>query len=322
MCPWAEADVLQPLRTCPIFRTVIGGAVLDPSTGSRSGKALVPPGRAIGRARLNPSGPTPGAAVRRARARSYAAGPGFGGLGILQVSRHETLEKPETASIITRTTERREGQKPCSGPTQPTLLAHLLHPLCSDVATTSSSPSPVRPVISPDSSGCDQRAVVDAQDPAVTPRPSAPTITSACPIGGFRPATALGRRLPGLHHPLEPTPSTGRSDAPARESLRPRHPRHPVARPLASRPPVNPHHLIPCRGFHPGPRLARHIDRSAVAQLPTSPSGRSPSPTPEPAHSPKCSQIRLPTPSFSAIPGSKLSQTALSGTDANPCTRV
>ena len=45
------------------------------------------------------------------------------GTGILQVSRHETLEKPETASIVARTTERMEGFGGGFGPTRPRSLA-------------------------------------------------------------------------------------------------------------------------------------------------------------------------------------------------------
>ena len=92
----------------PASETVSEEQRLNPSNGSRSGKALVPPGRTIGRARLNPSGLTPGrlfgeqGSILCSRSR-------IRGTGTLQVSRHETLEKPETASIITRTTERMEG---------------------------------------------------------------------------------------------------------------------------------------------------------------------------------------------------------------------
>ena len=45
------------------------------------------------------------------------------GTGILQVSRHETLEKPETESIIARTTDRREGPGRANRPPTPKLLA-------------------------------------------------------------------------------------------------------------------------------------------------------------------------------------------------------
>ena len=50
----------------------------------------------------------PWAAVRRARLNPMQPVPDSG-TKILQVSRHETLEKPETASIIARTTDRMEG---------------------------------------------------------------------------------------------------------------------------------------------------------------------------------------------------------------------
>ena len=59
---------------CPDFRTGIGGAVLDPSSGSRSGWALIPRG--------TPSG-------EQGSIRQAAPGRGW----TLQVSRHETLEK-------------------------------------------------------------------------------------------------------------------------------------------------------------------------------------------------------------------------------------
>ncbi len=74
-CPRGRsAEALQPLRMCPVFRTGIGGAVLDPSTGSRSGKALIPRG--------TPSG-------EQGSIRQVAPGRGW----TLQVSRRETLEK-------------------------------------------------------------------------------------------------------------------------------------------------------------------------------------------------------------------------------------
>ncbi len=43
---WPKRETHRP--GCPIFRTGIGGAVLDPSTGSRSGKALIPRGTPSG----------------------------------------------------------------------------------------------------------------------------------------------------------------------------------------------------------------------------------------------------------------------------------
>ena len=45
------------------------------------------------------------------------------GTGILQVSRHETLEKPETESIIARTSDRMEGPGRGNRSPTPTLLA-------------------------------------------------------------------------------------------------------------------------------------------------------------------------------------------------------
>ena len=70
VCPRAEAH--RP--GCPNFRVGVGGAVLDPSTGSRIGKALI--------SRGTPSG-------EQGSIRQAAPGRGW----TLQVSRHETLEK-------------------------------------------------------------------------------------------------------------------------------------------------------------------------------------------------------------------------------------
>ena len=78
--------------------------MLDPSTGSRSGKALIPRG--------TPSG-------EQGSIRQAAPGRGW----TLQVSRHETLEKPETASIIARTSDRMEGPGRGNRPATPKLLA-------------------------------------------------------------------------------------------------------------------------------------------------------------------------------------------------------
>ena len=84
--------------------------------------ANVSSGATIGRARLNPSGSTPGrlfgeqGSILCSRSR-------IRGTGILQVSRHETQEKPETESIIARTTDRREGPGRGNRPPTPKLLA-------------------------------------------------------------------------------------------------------------------------------------------------------------------------------------------------------
>ena len=84
--------------------------------------ANVSSGATIGRARLNPSGSTPGrlfgeqGSILCSRSR-------IRGTGILQVSRHETLEKPETASIIARTSDRKEGPGRANRPPTPKLLA-------------------------------------------------------------------------------------------------------------------------------------------------------------------------------------------------------
>ena len=77
---------------------------------------------------------------RESRAQSFGLTPGrlFGeqgsilcsrsrirGTGTLQVSRHETLGKPETASIISRTGERMEGPRRCNRPFAPKLLTAM-----------------------------------------------------------------------------------------------------------------------------------------------------------------------------------------------------
>ncbi len=49
---------------------------------------------------LNPSGLTPWVAFRERGARSYAAGPGFGGREPSRFLGRKQLEKPETDSII------------------------------------------------------------------------------------------------------------------------------------------------------------------------------------------------------------------------------
>ena len=66
----------------PAFEVAFGRATLDPSTTSRRGNALVPHGRTARRARLDPMRPVPG------------------GYWTRQVSRHETLAKPDHASIV------------------------------------------------------------------------------------------------------------------------------------------------------------------------------------------------------------------------------
>ena len=129
----AEAwGALQPLRMCPGLRDGLRGAVLDPSTGSRSGKALVPPGdHRESEAQSLRSGPW--AAVRRAGLDPMQPVPDSG-TGTLQVSRHETLEKPETESIIASADERREGFGGGIGPTQHKSLALFVPALRTDVA--------------------------------------------------------------------------------------------------------------------------------------------------------------------------------------------
>ena len=94
-----KRETLQPLRMCP-------------------------PGRPSGeRGSILPVRPLGGCS--ESKARSYAAGPGFGGRESSRFLGRKHWKKPETASIIARTTERMEGPKPCFGPTQPKLLAPI-----------------------------------------------------------------------------------------------------------------------------------------------------------------------------------------------------
>ena len=88
---------------------------------------VCPSGETIGRARLNPFGLTPGRLFGE-RGSILCSRSRIRGTGILQVSRHETLEKPETASIIARTTERMEDFGGGCGPTQRTSLAPIVLP--------------------------------------------------------------------------------------------------------------------------------------------------------------------------------------------------
>ena len=97
-CPRGRVqDALQPLRMCP-------------------------PGRTVGRARLNPSGLTPGRLFGE-RGSILCSRSRIRGTGILQVSRHETLEKPETAPIIPPTPGRMEGFRRGLGPSRRKSLA-------------------------------------------------------------------------------------------------------------------------------------------------------------------------------------------------------
>ena len=79
--------------------------------------AICPPGQTVGRARLDPSGLTPGRLFGE-RGSILCSRSRVRGTGTLQVSRHETLEKPETASIVTRASGRREGFRRCSWPSR------------------------------------------------------------------------------------------------------------------------------------------------------------------------------------------------------------
>ena len=106
---------ITPTRACTALDTV---ASEGPKRQRRTNLLRrCPPGRTIGRARLDPSGLTPGrlfgepGSILCSRSRVRGA-------GTLQVSRHETLEKPETASIVTRASGRREGFRWCFWPSR------------------------------------------------------------------------------------------------------------------------------------------------------------------------------------------------------------
>ena len=75
----------------------------------------------------------PWAAVRRAGLDPMQPVPDSG-TGTLQVSRHETLEKPETDSIIPRAGEGREGFGGGLRPAEPKSLAPFVPALCCDLA--------------------------------------------------------------------------------------------------------------------------------------------------------------------------------------------
>ncbi len=106
--------------------------MLNPSTASRSGKALVPLGRPSGeQGSILPVRPL-GGCSESAVLESYAAGPGF--------ERWEPSkflggkpEKPETDLIVTRTTERVKGHEPSFRPARNKSLAAILPSLRSDV---------------------------------------------------------------------------------------------------------------------------------------------------------------------------------------------
>ena len=86
--------------------------------------ANVSSGATIGRARLNPSGSTPGRLFGE-RGSILCNQSEFGGRESSRFLGTKRWKKPETESIIARTTERMEGPKPCFGPTQPKLLAPI-----------------------------------------------------------------------------------------------------------------------------------------------------------------------------------------------------
>ena len=107
--PWRRreepASVQGALRPgCPGFRIGIGGAVLDPSTDSRSGKALIP-------------------VERRRESRARSVRPLRVGDGPSRFLGTKRWKKPETASIIARTSDRREGPGRGNRPPTPKLLA-------------------------------------------------------------------------------------------------------------------------------------------------------------------------------------------------------
>ena len=120
-------DALRPgsvpysLRWYPDFRTGAGGATAQPLDRLTQRVGACPSGETIGRARLNPSGQTPGRLFGE-RGSILCSRSRIRGTGTLQVSRRETLEKPETDSIITRTTERMEGFGGGNRPSTPELL--------------------------------------------------------------------------------------------------------------------------------------------------------------------------------------------------------
>ena len=94
-----KRETLQPLRMCP-------------------------PGRPSGeRGSILPVRPLGGCS--ESKARSYAAGPGFGGRESSRFLGTKHWKKPETASIIARTTDRREGPGRAIRPLTPKLLAPI-----------------------------------------------------------------------------------------------------------------------------------------------------------------------------------------------------
>ena len=84
----------------PSFEPALGGAVLNPSTSSRSGKALVPRGRTSGEPNARSLRSEPLGGWSESAVLDPMQPVPDSGTGTLQVSRRETLEKPETDSII------------------------------------------------------------------------------------------------------------------------------------------------------------------------------------------------------------------------------
>ena len=84
----------------PTSEAAFRRARLNPWTTSRNGKAGVPPGRPLGeQGSILPVRPLGGCS--ESKARSYATGPGFGGLESSRFLGRETLEKPDNDLSIT-----------------------------------------------------------------------------------------------------------------------------------------------------------------------------------------------------------------------------
>ena len=101
--------------------------------------ANVSSGATFRRARLNPSGLTPGRLFGE-RGSILCSRSRIRWTGILQVSRHETLEKPESDSIIARTSDRMEGPGRGNRASEPRLHAAMSLPCSSEAAPTGNRP--------------------------------------------------------------------------------------------------------------------------------------------------------------------------------------
>ena len=91
-CTHSDPGSPYSLRWCPDFRDGIGGATARPLDRLTHREGACPSGATIGRARLNPSGQTPGRLFGERRLDPMQPVPDSE-TGTLQVSRHETLEK-------------------------------------------------------------------------------------------------------------------------------------------------------------------------------------------------------------------------------------